>query len=166
MYSLLNVRGAAIAAIALSTTAPSAFAQGNTFTYTCELVGVSAPEPLGDREGHAISVAEPSCRVDTGPMKGGVLTGTVIYEWNGPNAVLLAGSGVIRKPGSTVVYQLTEEKFTSTITDGKVTGFTVSGQGIIKLATGDAAGLAGKLSPYTVKSAGPGQFTVEGSYNE
>ena len=58
---LLNVCGIATAAIALAAVMPSAIAQESTFTYTCQTVGTAPPEPLGDREGHAISVSEVSC---------------------------------------------------------------------------------------------------------
>jgi hypothetical protein len=60
MRNLLNVRSVAIAAILLLTATPSALAQDNTFTYTCEMFGVPAPEPLGDRENHSLSVGQPS----------------------------------------------------------------------------------------------------------
>ena len=94
-------------------------------------------------------------------MSGAVLTGTNIWEWNGPNAVLLSGNGVIRKPGGTVAYQNTGGSLALTMTDGKVTGFTASGKGDEKLATGSLAALAGKPYTWTVKPAGPGQYTVE-----
>ena len=53
-------------------------------------------------------------------MSGAVLTGTTIWEWNGPNAVLLSSNGVIRKPGATVVYQNTGGTLALTMADGKV----------------------------------------------
>ena len=65
MRHLSNVCGIATAAIALAVVMPSALAQESTSTYTCQIVGNSAPEPLGDREGHAISVSELSCRADS-----------------------------------------------------------------------------------------------------
>lgn len=68
MRHLLNVCGIATAAIALAAVMPSAIAQESTFTYTCQTVGTAPPEPLGDREGHAISVSENSCRADLRPV--------------------------------------------------------------------------------------------------
>src|SRR5271166_6822065 len=161
MRSLPSICGVATAVIALSATAPSVVAQENTDTLTCQDVGVGPPEPLGDRKDHGISVGEYSCRVDSGPMSGGVSTGTDILEWDGTNAVLLSDSGVIRKPGSTLVYRGTEGKLALTMADGKVTGLTASLKGQQQLATGSAASLAGKPYTLTSKSTGPSQWTVE-----
>jgi hypothetical protein len=87
--------------------------------------------PRGDREGDLISVEQDRCRIASGPLIGGVLVEAIIWEWDKTktNAVLLSGSGVIRKPGSTVAFQITEGKLAVTITDGKVTGATSSGRG-------------------------------------
>lgn len=153
------VCGIAIA-IAFAAVAPSAFAQENSFTLTCQDVGFIAPEPLGDREGHLITVAENNCHVDLGPLSGGVLTGQYIYEWDKGNGVLISGSGVVRKPGSTVVFRDTEGTLSLVITDGKITGITGSGRGTFPLAVGAGASLA-KSWTYTVKSTGPGQSVVE-----
>ena len=80
-------------------------------------------------------------------MSGGVSTGKIIWEWDGTNAVLLSDSGVIRKPGSTLVYFGTEGKLALTMADGKVTGATAALKGQQQLATGSAASLAGKQTP-------------------
>ncbi len=96
MRHLLNVCGIATAAIALAAVMPSAIAQESTFTYTCQTVGTAPPEPLGDREGHAISVSEISCRAESGPLAGGVMTGTTIWEWDKTNGVVVSGNSVIR----------------------------------------------------------------------
>jgi hypothetical protein len=50
------------------------------------------------------------------------LTGSTIYELDKGTGVLLAGSGVVRKPGVTAVDVLTEGKLAVVVTDGKVTG--------------------------------------------
>ena len=131
MRYLLKASGIA-AAIALMAVAPSAVAQESTSTLACQDVGVSAPEPLGDREGHSILTSQTSCRVDLGPVSGGVSTGTDIWEWNGPKAVLLSSSGVVRKPGATVVYLSTAGTLALTMTDGKVTGWTASGLVLVR----------------------------------
>ena len=149
------------AAVAFAAFAPPAVAQEVTYTWTCQDVGASPPEPLGDKEGHSISVAAVSCHSKSESMSGALLTGTYIWEWNGPNAVLLSATGVIRKPGATMVYQETGGSIALTMTDGKVTGFTASGKGYEKLATGSLAALAGTPYTWTVKPAGPGQSTVE-----
>ena len=148
-------------AIAFAAFAPDAVAQEITSTFTCQDVGSGAPEPLGDREGHTITVGQYSCRVDSGPMSGGLVTGTAVWEWDGPNAVQLSNSAVARKPGATVVWVGKSGKLALTMTDGKVTGFTASGQGADVVATGSAASLVGKTSTWTSKSTGPDQFTTE-----
>jgi hypothetical protein len=148
-------------AIAFAAFAPDAVAQEITSTFTYQDVGSGAPEPLGDREGHTITVGQYSCRVDSGPMSGGIVTGTDVWEWDGPNAVQRSNSGVTRKPGATVVWAGTAGKLMLTTTDGKVTGFTASGQGANVVATGSAASLAGKTTNWTAKSTGTGQFVVE-----
>lgn len=160
MRYLLKASGIGTA-IAFAAFAPNAVAQEITYTWTCQNVGTGAPEALGDREGHSIEVDVSSCYSESEQMSGAVLTGTNIWEWNGPNAVLLSGNGVIRKPGGTVVYQNTGGSLALTVTDGKVTGFTASGKGDEKLATGSLAALAGKPYSWTVKPAGPVQYTVE-----
>jgi hypothetical protein len=147
--------------IALAAFAPGALAQDNTFTSTCQGIGSSAPEPLGDREGHSIQTSQSSCHIDSGPLSGGILTTTDIWEWDGPNAVLLSGSGVVRKPGATLVVVDTGGKLTLTMADGKVTGWTASGKGTNVVATGSAASMAGKSYTFSAKPTGPGQFTVE-----
>ena len=161
MNVLRDFCGVATAVIVVSAAASSALAQENTATYSCQDVGVGPPEPLGDREGHSITVGGFSCRIDTGPMKGGVVTGSGIWEWDGTNAVSLAHSSVARMPGATVVWQGTDGKLALTMADGKVTGWTGSGKGHLLLATGSAASQAGKSTTWTGKSTGPGQFTIE-----
>jgi hypothetical protein len=149
-FTILGV--AAAAAVATGAFAPGANAQETTQTLSCQDIGPSAPEPLGDREGHSILTATVSCRVDSGFMSGGVLTGTDIWEWNGPKAVLLSGSGVVRKPGGTLVYAETSATLELTMADGKVTGWTASGRGTYPVAAGSAAFLAGKSYTLTAKS--------------
>ncbi len=127
----------------------------------CHAVGNSPPEPLGDREGHSISVGEITCRVEGGPGDGGVLTGTTIYEWDKTSGVLLSGVGVTRKPGATSAFQHTEGKIALVVADGKVTGSTGTGRGRYTMATGAAASFAGKTYSYSFRSAGPGQFVVD-----
>ena len=159
-FTILSV--ATVAAAATGAFAPGANAQETTQILSCQDIGPSAPEPLGDREGHSILTATVSCRVDSGFMSGGVLTGTDIWEWNGPKAVLLSGSGVVRKPGGTLVYTETSATLELTMADGKVTGWTASGRGTYPVATGSAAFLAGKSYTLTAKPTGPaGTSAVE-----
>ena len=160
--NLLKICGIA-AAIAFAAFAPDAVAQENITTGTCQAVGANgAPEPLGDREGHGITVGQISCHIDSGPMKDGIVTGTFIWQWDGPNATLVSEHGVIRKPGATVVYVETQGKLALTMADGKVTGWTASSRGTDVVATGSAASWAGKSFTTTGKGTGSGQFTFEG----
>ena len=43
---------------------------GSTTRLHCHTVGSAAPEVLGDREGHAVSVSQHSCRVEGGLTDG------------------------------------------------------------------------------------------------
>jgi hypothetical protein len=74
---------------------------------------------------------------------------------------MLAGSGVIRKPGATAVWNAAEAKLAFTMADGKMTGWTVSGRGAWVLASGGWASMAGKPFTWTGKSIGPTQYTFE-----
>lgn len=58
-------------------------------------------------------------------------------------------------------YQTSEAKLALTMADGKPTGFTGTGRGIYKMATGTAAALTGKTYSYTFSTTGPGQFVVD-----
>jgi hypothetical protein len=167
MQNLLRFGGPAAAALAFAAFAPSAQAQENkTWTYTCQDVGASQPEPLGDKEGHSFSMSESSCTAGPGPQAGGVMTGMSTWEWNGPNVVMLFSNCVVRKPGAIIVCNNTEAKIALTMTDGKVTGWTASGGGVDTLATGDWASMNGKRFHWTAKPVGPGsQFIIE-STNE
>ena len=161
MFSFQRLCGGACAATMFVAFAPSALAQEKTTVWICQGVGASQPEPVGDKEGHSISVGQNSCYAESGPQIGGVLTGTSIWEWNGPNGVELSINGVIRKPGAAMVYQDAEGKNILTMTDGKVTGWTASGHGVNVLATGDWASMNGKPYEWTAKPTGPGQFRLE-----
>ena len=70
MRYILKASGIA-AALAFAAFAPGAVAQEVTYTMTCQDVGVGTPEPLGDRQGHSISINELSCHVESGPMSQG-----------------------------------------------------------------------------------------------
>jgi hypothetical protein len=140
----------------------ASFAQAPlTFRFLCQSVGVGPQEPLGDREGHNLSVTNYSCRVEGGPLDGGLVTGITIYEWDKINGIGLAGNGVVRKPGATAVLQLSDFKNTLTMADSKVSGFLATGNGTYKLATGSSSSLAGKNFSYTSRPNGPGQFVID-----
>ena len=150
-----------LSVIALALGAPSASAQ-EVSKFFCQTVGGSdKPEPLGDREGHGITVTTASCRIVGGLLDGSLLTAQEIWEWDGTNAKMLLESGVIRKPGAIATYELTEGKLELAITDGKVTGFTASGKGRWPTASGTAASLAGKSWTWKSWAAGAGQWEGE-----
>ena len=164
MRSLPSICGVATAVIALSATARSVVAQENTATLTCQDVGCGngPPEPLGDRKDHGISVGEYSCRVDSGPMSGGVSTGTDILEWDGTNAV--AALGQRRHPQAGLHSGVSGHGGETCADDGRrqTNRLDLLGtKGTDMLATGSAASLAGKPYTLTSKSTGPSQWTVE-----
>lgn len=148
-------------AVAFALLAVSASGQANSFGFSCQSVGSSPPEAIGDREGHSISSGEVSCRAEGGPLIGGVLTGKTIYEWDKGAGVLLSGDGIIRKPGATTAYRIIEGKIALIMTDGKVTGTTASGKGVYTMATGTATTLAGKTFTYSTRPTAPGQFAID-----
>ncbi|MEO8186366.1 MAG: hypothetical protein ABI580_03270 [Burkholderiaceae bacterium] len=155
-------RSSVLVGIFLGGLGAASFAQSPvTYKLLCQSVGTAPQEPLGDREGHTLFAPNYSCRVEGGPLDGGLVTGISIYEWDKLNGTGLSGNGVIRKPGATAVYELTEFKNTRTMTNGKVTGFEGIGRGTYKLATGSASSLAGKAFSFTAGPNGPGQFVVD-----
>ena len=86
MQNFLRFSGAVAAALAFAVSAPSAVAQEKTAVWECQEVGGSPPEPLGDREGHSISVGQYSCRADRARWPAA----------SGPART--CGSGTARKP--------------------------------------------------------------------
>ena len=126
-------------------------------------MGSGAPQRPEDRLGDLISVEQDRCSVVSGPLIGGLLIEEIIWEWEKTktNAVLLSGSGVIRKPGSTVAFQITQGTMAMAVADGKVTGATSSGRGVDGMATGGAASFAGKTYTWSTKSTGKMQFALD-----
>jgi hypothetical protein len=161
MQNYLRFSRTAAAVLAFAAFAPSAIAQ-EVFKFSCQVVGGSGtPEPLGDREGHNITVLTASCRSAGGVLDGALTTAQEIWEWDGPNAKMLLESGVIRKPGALATFELTEGNLALTMTDGKVTGFTASGKGRWPTASGTAASLAGKSGTFKSWPTGAGQWEAE-----
>ena len=157
----LPIAGAAIAAAA-GTLFPSLSAaqtsQDMTNVYTCRNTGADL-QPLGDREappgqGHWLMVSGLSCHINSGPLAGGVATGSGTWELNGPTSKELAFSFIVRKPGATVVVHGAEGRM-----DGPMKG---SGRFDYVLATGSWAPLAGKSETWALKGTSPWEWTVEG----
>ena len=161
MKIFLRFSGLAATTLIFAAFAQSAIAQ-EVMKFSCQVVGGSGtPEPLGDREGHNITVLTASCRSAGGVLDGALTTAQEIWEWDGTNAKMLLESGVIRKPGALATYELTEGKLELTMTDGKVTGFTASGKGRWPTATGTAASLAGKSGTFKSWPTGAGQWEAD-----
>jgi hypothetical protein len=152
-----------IAGLAL-THAPAFAQSGSTEHFQCNAVGYNPSQPLGDQKDHSVSVSEFTCRVEGGPLDGGIVTGSSIWEWHKSNAALLSGMGVTRKPGTTLAWKQLSGKMTLIMSEGKVTGFEGSGQGRATLATGEAADRKNKTYSYTFKSAAHGQYVVDVMY--
>ena len=150
-----------VAALTLSAKTHDARAEEIQFKQICQGDGSENVDKLGN--GHVVSSGPYSCRMVSGPMEGAVVTGQSLMEWDDTGGVILAGSAVIRKPGSFVAYQDTEGKIALTTTDGKVTGFTGSGKVRYLIATGSAAPMAGKTISYTIKSTGADQWEADGT---
>ena len=162
---LVRLGGAAAAAIALFGFAPGALADESTTVWNCQNVGQSQPEPLGDREGHALLVGSVSCRAELGALAGGVMTTQDVWEWDGPKAALVSFTGVVRKNGATLVWKAIQGKLELTMTEGKVTGFTVSGRADTVLAAARWAPWASKQMTWTGKPNGPAsQFSLETTF--
>jgi hypothetical protein len=151
----------ATAATALAALVPSAKAQENIAVFACQLVGGAQSQPLGDRDGHTLSITQISCLAKAGVLSGGVLTGSSIYELAKGNGILITASGVITQPGQTAVYVATEGTLAFVMTDGKVTGTTTSGRGSYPIATGGWSALAGKPFTYSTHPTGPGLFEID-----
>ena len=159
----LLIVGAAIAASAatLFPSQPTAqTAQDKTNVWTCmDLGGVELP--VGDREGHSITNGQWMCRVDSGPLAGGLATGTGVWEWGNHKGREVTFSIVVRKPGAVAVLRGTEGSMELTIAEGKPTGLTGTGRYDYVIATGDWARLAGKSETWANKYTSRTDFSVE-----
>ena len=103
-----------------------------------------------------------SCETVEGVTKGAVWTSYIVWEWDGPKAKELAGWSVGRKDGATQACQEIPEKGTNELimTDGKVTGWTASGQCVVTMGTGDFASMAGKTWYWNAKPTGPMTYEI------
>ncbi len=138
----------------------SAAALGQSMRAHCSVSGINTPEPIGDKQGHAIVTNNFTCRTEGGPFDNGVSTGSQIYEFNGTAGVGKAGHGIIRAPGGSAVWVNQEMRSDLQMTDGKVVGAKGGGRGTFTLATGSAAQFNGKAYEYNFTTTGPNQFTI------
>jgi hypothetical protein len=129
--------------------------------YACQGAGFAPPEAFGDSESHTITSGQFSCRAQTGPMAGGVLLGHVVIEWKDGTGTLLAGSGVVRKPGVVLVFQSLDYKILYQKTDGQFSGASGAGRFKYVYAGGSEAALNGATFVFVTKSARPDAFLLE-----
>jgi hypothetical protein len=129
--------------------------------YECSVVGSSSPEPIGDRAGHSFQSIQYSCVGVDGLLKGAVLTGNAMVEWDGPKSTFLAASTAHRAAGGLAVGQLLEGNGSIVMKDGKPIGQDASGKAVIKLASGTFAVLSGKTLKWVSRPTGPNRFEQE-----
>jgi len=159
----LKIAVCALAASTVSQIAVApAHAEDNTNVWTCWDVGGAPPDPVGDRLGHALTYNQVVCRIESGPLAGGLATGDMSWEWDGPTSKALTFRLIVRKPGASAVLRGTSGGMTLIMTDGKRTGVTGSGRYDYVLTTGSWAPLAGKSETWTYKGIGPLDFSIEG----
>jgi len=161
MRASIAPKVSAAASLTLLSLACFAQAPAPQFKSTCQPVGVATQEPLGDRDGHVLSVAPYSCVSQGGVLDGAVMSGTNIWELDKGAGLTVTGNGVVRKPGTLVLYTVTEGSYTLTMADGKVTGFSGIAKGVYKLTSGAAAHLAGKSFTARFRSIERGQFVID-----
>ena len=131
----------------------------------CNNIGGSAPEPVGDRDGHTLQVAEASCTVQGGPLDGAVLTQNTLWEYDKGVGNMLSSHGVYRKPGAMATYVNSAGTINLVMADGKVTGWTAAGKGRYAMASGSAGSLNGKTYSWTARPTGPRSYVVEATFD-
>jgi hypothetical protein len=145
------------AALAFATFSASALAQ-TVQKFICQGIGApAAREPVGDREGHYISVSTSSCHSASGSN----MAITTIWEFDNGKGAIVSSNSVTRQTGGMAVAQSIEGTQTTLMTDGKPTGFTGNAKGIYKAAKGNMAALAGKSYSSSFQSIDGGQFAYE-----
>ena len=129
--------------------------------YECSVVGSSMPEPIGDRAGHSLQSIQYSCVGVDGLLKGAVLTGNAMVEWDGAKSVFLAASTAHRAAGGLAVGQLLEGSGSLVMKDGRPIGQDASGTAMFRLGSGTFAALSGKTLKWVSKPTGPNRFEQE-----
>lgn len=89
------------------------------------------------------------------------MTQSTIWEMNKGSATALSGDGVLRKTGGMAAYRLTSASRSLIMTDGKVSGWTVSGKAVYTMATGNTASLVGKNFSWTARPTGFNQYVID-----
>jgi len=159
----MNAKLLAVAVTSWLLCPTSLLAQAVPTPYKLHCQGIpGVRDDIAGSPGRALTAGGYSCRVEGGPMNGGVTTGSSLGEANGDSYVGYSGGSVTRKPGSLLVSQHSEfGSKTLRDTDGKVKDVQGTGRGRYMLATGDAAPLSGKGYRYVTRVTGPGMFDVD-----
>jgi hypothetical protein len=156
---------AGIAVASMLVAAAPALAQPSTSKLDCLSTGSNAPEPLGDREGHAIQVSTATCKITGGLMDGAVVTQHTVWEIDKGTFTTVSGDNVARKPGALMVSRPTTGTLTMRMEDGRPTGWTATGKGVVAIAVGGAAPLAGKAYSWSGRATGPRDYVIEVKYD-
>jgi len=141
--------------------ASSGLTMAQSSKHSCMNLGPNLPEPLGDRDGHAVLVADASCMNEGGLLDGTVMTTRSVWELDKGAMNILSADGVSRKPGATVAYRVTAGSMTYVMKDGKPAGWNASGKGVYTMSTGSAAALSGKTFTWTGYATGPRSYVLE-----
>jgi hypothetical protein len=131
------------------------------FKGNCMTIGVSPPEQLTGAQGQSVSVGNYTCQMVGGPLDGGIVTGTSIWHYEKGVGKGMSGAGVTRRPDAQAVWDQSEATMNLHVAEGRVTGYSGTGKGQFKLATGAASALNGRLYKFNFRSTGPGSFEVE-----
>lgn len=128
---------------------------------TCYNEGATSIEPVGDREGHTITLSKAVCTSEGGGFDGIVMTQHAVWEGDKGTNTMVSADGVMRRPGGIAVYRLSGGTLTVVLQDGKPVGWTGSGKGTYPVAGGNLSSIAGKPFSWTAKSTGPRSFVID-----
>jgi hypothetical protein len=154
--NLAVVTGAALSLLCSTGLAQS----GQIVRYECSYIGNGAPEPIGDKPGHALVSLVFTCRAVDGVMKGAAVSAMSISEWGEGKGTLLTAIGSHAAAGGYAVTQLVEGTGAVIMKDDKPVGFTTTGKVLIKAAWGTLGALAGKTVTFNTRPTGPHQFEM------
>jgi hypothetical protein len=129
--------------------------------YQCKVIGTQELDAVGDRAGHNIVTTQYSCFAVDGLMKGTVLTGTNIGEWDGPKQIYLSAIGVHRLAGGVAASRVTEGAGSAIMKDGKFAGAESSGTILVNFASGPLSAISGKTVKFSARVTGPQRFEFD-----
>jgi hypothetical protein len=127
--------------------------------FECSQIGVPSQTPIGDKEGHVISVADYACFGVEGVIKDAVYTGRSAVEMNGTEGKYILAGGVFRAKDGVAAVQLIEGTWAGTMKDGKLTWVKSTGKAEAKLAAGSLSSL--KQFKWDAHPTGYNRFAVE-----